>query len=96
MSMMWASRSESKPLLVHFNDISFYYIVIFTHGCVLSRGHYGFVFEAVQKSTGRRVAVKRIDRSMCTSFRIIEEVIVSVVSRALRARSNAGLGFVTD
>ena len=38
------------------------------------RGHYGFVFEGWQKSTGRRVAIKKIDRSMCTAFRIQEEV----------------------
>lgn len=41
---------------------------------LLPRGHYGYVFEGVQKSTGRRVAVKKIDRSLCTPFRIQEEV----------------------
>jgi hypothetical protein len=46
------------------------------------RGHYGFVFEGVHRATGRRVAIKKIDRTLCTPFRIQEEVNRSVLRAA--------------
>ena len=40
----------------------------------VNRGHYGFVFQATNKVTGKSVAIKRVDRSLCTPYRIQEEV----------------------
>jgi serine/threonine protein kinase len=48
-----------------------------TNSCLApraARGHYGFVFQATNKVTGKSVAIKRVDRSLCTPYRIQEEV----------------------
>ena len=42
--------------------------------CASPRGHYGYVFLGTHKVTAKLVAIKRIDRTKCTPFRIQEEV----------------------
>ena len=55
---------------------------LFQYLPVGTRGHYGFVFLATNKVTGKRVAVKRIDRSLCTPYRVQEEVGLCCTSSA--------------
>lgn len=46
---------------------------------ILGNGSYGEVCEAIQKSTGRHVAIKRMDKLTCNknhSLRLLREIVV--------------------